>query len=318
MNPRLDLPEPFASIPFSVVEAGHAGIGRGRLSGTDLAIPFRGARVVAGGGPHLDGSDADRALWLCRAFLPVMGRGQFFSHTTAARLWGCPVHYAEDPDVLHVSTRPPDRAPRRAGVIGHQSGGDGFVIERFGLRVADAASVFLQLAEVMTLRELVTIGDHLVLDPWVLDPRDIRPHLTLEELRARVATWRGRGRRRAVTALGLIRLGAESRPETLLRLLLGDSGCPEPEVNPELHGVRSRWTHRADLVYRARRVVVEYDGDQHRTSTRQYEHDIRRFDDFADDGWRVVRVRAHGLFVDPTGTVARVRSALDAGGTPPR
>jgi hypothetical protein len=64
----------------------------------------------------------------------------------------------------------------------------------------------------------------------------------------------------------LLRPGAESRPETLLRLLLGRAGLPEPEVNVDIRDDSGRFLGRADLVYPPWRTIVEYDGDQHRTS----------------------------------------------------
>ncbi|MEY2848036.1 MAG: hypothetical protein RI885_701 [Actinomycetota bacterium] len=317
MTARLDLPEPFSTDPFAVDRAHAAGIGRGRLRSRDLAAPFRGARVPASTKPPASDRVEVHVRWRCEALAPVLTGSQFFSHTTAAHLWGCPFESPQHSDDLHVSTLPPIRAARRDGVVGHQVGAEVRVIQRSGLRVADPASVFLQLAGMLPLDELVAAGDHLILDPRVLDPRDLRPYVTLGQLRERLGGWSGRGRRRAMQALDLMRVGADSRPETLLRLLLAEAGCPEPEVNPELRGIRRPWTHWADLVYRDRHVIVEYDGDQHRTDRRQYDEDIRRFEDFADDGWRVVRVRARGLFRDPADTVSRVRSALSVGGALP-
>ena len=75
-----------------------------------------------------------------------------------------------------------------------------------------------------------------------------------------------------------------------------------------------RWLGRADLVYAAFRTVVEYDGDQHRLNRAQYENDIVRWERFIAADWRVVKVRAGGLFATPEATVQRVRSALHAGG----
>jgi very-short-patch-repair endonuclease len=57
-------------------------------------------------------------------------------------------------------------------------------------------------------------------------------------------------------------------------------------------------------------VIVEYDGDQHRTSTLQYDRDITRFDRATDAGFRVIRVRARGLFGDRAATLDRIREAL--------
>lgn len=74
-----------------------------------------------------------------------------------------------------------------------------------------------------------------------------------------------------------------------------EAGLPDPELGSALYDAAGRWIGFFDLTWRAARLIAEYDGDQHRTSTKQYELDIRRFDDAAGAGYRVIRVRAHGL-----------------------
>jgi very-short-patch-repair endonuclease len=92
---------------------------------------------------------------------------------------------------------------------------------------------------------------------------------------------------------------------------------PEPSLNVGVTSREGRLLGRGDLVWPEWRTVVEYDGDNHRTSDKQYDRDIRRIEDFVAAEWRVVRVRKHGLFVATSDTVARVRSALTAGGWHP-
>jgi hypothetical protein len=173
--------------------------------------------------------------------------------------------------------------------------------------------MFIELATALTEEDLVVVGDALVLDPHELDPHDIRPWITVEELRAACSTSRSPGSRAARRALARVRQGAESRPETLLRLLIVASGLPEPELGVVLYGPTGCWIGRFDMVYAEARVIVEYDGDQHRTSTRQYEKDMTRIDRAIAAGWRVVRVRARGLLQGRAHTVERVRSVLSAG-----
>ena len=243
-----------------------------------------------------------------------MRAGQFFSHQTSALLWGVPLPSAFDPGApLHVSSIAPTRPPRTRGVIGHELTPGGVrVVRRHGLPVADAASTWLQLGTLLGVDDLVVAGDHFVLDPAVLDPAEPRPYVTLVDLAAALDAHRGRGRRALLDAAGRIRVGSESRPETLLRLLLIRAGLPEPEVNFVVEDERGRVLGRVDLAYPRHRVAVEYDGDHHRTSTRQYEHDIARFDRLHDAGWRVIRVRSRGLFRNPEATIARVRGAITA------
>ena len=188
---------------------------------------------------------------------------------------------------------------------------------RRGVPTSDPVSTWLAIASVVSLDELVVAADHLILDPYQLDPWDIRPFTSFTALVAAVQKFHGRGARRAASALDLVRQGAESRPETLLRLLLQRAGLPESEPNREVRDDAGRWLGRADLVYPAFRTVVEYDGDQHRMDRAQYEKDIIRWERFIAADWRVVKVRAGGLFATPEATVQRVRSALLAGGWTP-
>jgi very-short-patch-repair endonuclease len=100
----------------------------------------------------------------------------------------------------------------------------------------------------------------------------------------------------------------------LVRLAIVEVGLPEPEVNVNIVDSNGMFLGRGDLVYRRWRVIVEYDGDQHRTDTRQFDHDVRRLEDFAADGWRVVRIVGRSFFTDRRACVARVaRALLDSG-----
>lgn len=304
MPKRQPLPAPLTTGPFRVRDS---GLGEGRLRGRDLARPFHGVRS----------SHPLDLLETCRAYLTVAGESHHFSHVTAARLWGCPLpreHEAYGP--LHVTVLAPVRAPRGRGIIGHQAA-QADVRQRRGLPVSDPANTWIALASTLPLDELVACGDHLVLDPFVLDGRDPRPYVDLAYLPARVRGFHGRGARAAASAIRLVRQGAESRPETLLRLLLVRNRLPEPEVNVDVHDRDGRWLGRGDLVYREWRTIVEYDGDGHRTDTRQYDRDITRIEDFVHADWSVVRVRSRGLFVTPQQTVERVRRALALRGWTP-
>ena len=234
---------------------------------------------------------------------------------TAARLWDCPLPNrlsADEP--LHVSTLVPARAPRSRGIRGHQVQTETPIAFRHGFPVSDPASTWLALASTLQLDDLVAVGDHLVLSPFVLDPHNLRPHTSVEALQEQIARYGARGVRAAASAVRLIRQGAESRPESLLRLLILRAGLPEPAINIDVTDATGRRLGRADLVYPEWRTIVEYDGDQHRTDAGQYDRDITRVEDFAGADWSVVRVRSRGLFVTPDDTVARIERALRRGG----
>lgn len=244
-------------------------------------------------------------------YVPLLRPGDRFSHTSAAELWHAPLPRAAE-GKLHVSADAHHERPRGRGVIGHRTHA-GHAVTRQGVPVSDAVTAFLESAPLLSIPDLVAVGDHLVLDPRQLDPLDPRPFTSIEALRAAAARFRGRGALKARAAASQLRAGAESRRETLLRLLLLDAGLPHPECGHELRDGRGSigWF---DLAWPQWRAIAEYDGDQHRTSTGQYVKDISRYDRAIDLGWRPVRVRARGLYSDRADTVRRVLSALRAGG----
>ena len=191
------------------------------------------------------------------------------------------------------------------------------MVYRRGLPVVDPITLFCQLAGRLSLSDLVAVGDALVLNPVVPDTYEERPWVPLSQLVERVELWRGRGKRNADRAMSLVRPGAESRPETLVRLAIRQAGLPEPEVNVTIRDDRGQFLGRGDLVYRQWRVIVEYDGEQHRTDTRQFDRDVGRLDDFAAHGWRVVRIVGRSFFGNPAECMERIRRALLAAGWRP-
>lgn len=299
MPRRVILPPDLVARPFAVGPAVARGIGRDRLDSPDLVRPFHGVRARAGSS-------------VIDAYVPRLRQHDRFSHTSALAVWGAPLP-DRVLDVVHVTT-PVGRldAPRARGVVGHQtsSGGTGYHRD---LPVSDVVTAFVESASLLTLDELVTVGDYLVLDPHVLDPSIMGPLTSLTALRRAAAASRGRGVRIARAAAELAREGVESPMETVLRLLLHRAGLPEPRCGFELNDGRRRigWF---DLAWPAFRVIAEYDGDGHRTSTEQYDRDIQRFDDAAEIEWQVVRVRKRGIFGSPDVTVRRVTRALHRGG----
>lgn len=276
--PRIPLSAELASAPFLASAAEAEGWGAKRLRGSDLARPFQGVRSAIA-------CDAERA------YAPRLRPGDRFSHVSAARIWGVPL--PDDGGPVHVSTSDPSRV-RTRGAIGHRSR-LGRTVTRFGLPVSDPASTFRELASLLSVTDLVAVGDGLVLDPRVPDPGDPRPFLTPGELSSRLEPRGGRGIRRARAAAELVRAGSESRQETRLRLLARDAGLPEPVLQYELRDRRGARIGWFDIAWPEARLIAEYDGDQHRTSTEQYERDIRRFDRAAEEHWHVLRVRKQGL-----------------------
>ncbi len=83
-----------------------------------------------------------------------------------------------------------------------------------------------------------------------------------------------------------MRVGADSAPESLLRLAIADAGLPEPELQVPLRAGDAR-SPSADLGYRHRRLAIQYDGDHH-LGDAQILSDRRRDKAFESAGWTVL------------------------------
>ncbi|MEE2059774.1 DUF559 domain-containing protein [Rhodococcus artemisiae] len=126
-------------------------------------------------------------------------------------------------------------------------------------------------------------------------------------------------RERGLTQLGdvlrQVDPGAESIPETRVRLLLIRGGLPVPETQvPIVDG--SRILARADMGWRQWRTAVEYDGIHHWTDERQRTRDIERYEACESLGWSMIRVNSEQLRRRPASIVNRVRLRLRAAGAP--
>lgn len=120
-----------------------------------------------------------------------------------------------------------------------------------------------------------------------------------------------RGRRRLLAALKLVDPGAESPPETRLRLLLVRHRLPPVVTQIRLDELGIR----LDMGWPRWKVAVEYDGLQHFADARQRARDIERWELLQAAGWRVVRVSA-AMMSRPDGIVERVCAQLRAAGCP--
>ena len=107
--------------------------------------------------------------------------------------------------------------------------------------------------------------------------------------------------------------------ETRLRMLIVLAGLPEPVVDHVIRWEDGPVRFRFDLSWPDRKVVVEYDGRQHREDLDQWDTDIARRDWMDEQGWAFVPVVARGIYRRPDETVARVTAALArCGGRAPR
>jgi very-short-patch-repair endonuclease len=293
---RVQLPVTLVNAPFRSFEADIAGVSRKRLRSSDVVQPFQGVNVV-GTEPR------DLIGWL-EAFAPLLRSCDAISHATAARLLGAPLPAHLERDLrIHVTTFGGENRFRRRGVVGHRADAIPLAMH-LGIPIVEPAHVWVQLATILTHEDLVAVGDYLVTP----DRHRGTPAIaSIEALRAAIPE-RARGAARARRALGDVRLGAESPMETRLRLLLVRAGLPEPQLNPAVD-VGDTILH-PDLLYPEWRVVLEYEGDQHRTDPQQWRRDIWRRELFEEAGWRVIRVHRDDLLAEPERLLARVARIL--------
>ena len=213
---------------------------------------------------------------------------------TAGLLWGCPLPLAQQHDLkIHLAKLGGGTRPVRKGVAGHRLVlRDVDVVMLDGVRVTSPARTWLDLAAVLGLEDLVVAGDHFICS----QSRSFGPRkaalCSLAELHEQVLANPGaRGIRTARQALELCRVGADSAPETRLRLALGRLGLPEPVLSYVVldhTGWELAWP---DVAFPAFKVAVNYDG-RHHLQERQRESDIRRDESIAAIGWTSVTVTA--------------------------
>ncbi|AWB94876.1 hypothetical protein DCE93_03720 [Agromyces badenianii] len=301
MPRRVPLPQHVHGSAFRSSDTEYHGLGPKRLRSADVDHPFTGVSAVR--------LDLESVVDLCRAYEPLLRRGEAFSHSTAARLHGLPLPPGVPLRPLHVLAPHGVARARTVGTTGHEASRAFETDLLFGVPVVSAVIAWCQLGSMLAVDELVAIGDALVTGRRNGRHRE-PPRATFEDLEAARRRWgRRRGARSLAEALPRVRQGAESRPETLTRLLLVDSGLPEPAIALPITVEDGSEVLHPDLAYPDWRIVIEYEGGRHRDPVR-WKRDITRREKFEAAGWRVVRVTSDDLFREPDAFVARLRRVI--------
>jgi hypothetical protein len=194
-------------------------------------------------------------------------------------------------------------------LVHHDSLLDGEVVEVRGVRVTTPLRTAFDLARRLGLADGVAMADalgrcHPVDGPGLRDLAWQHPNV--------------RGVRRVFEVARWTRPGAESLPESRLRLAMVLRGVPEPIVQLRIidgRPGRGQVVARPDLAWREYRVALEYDGAVHLSRERR-SRDIDRDDRLRALGWVVLRVMADQL-EDPDAVAARVLAELRARGWRP-
>lgn len=251
-----------------------------------------------------------------RALSSVSSEG-WISHVTAARIHGLilPPWLAESNE-LHLSK--PRQLPeaRRKSITGHTvSIFADEVQETAGLRISTRARTWLDLARILPLIDLVCMGDQLIRIPRQEFEGRGTSYSTLAYLRQMVARHRNlQGIVRAREALEVMRVGADSAPETVLRLAMVDAGLPEPELQLKLWD--GPMAPSADAGYRARKIALQYDGAHHLDEVQRHS-DRRRDRAFEAAGWTVLVFTQKDYANGFDKAILRVRQAMRHAWTDP-
>ena len=180
------------------------------------------------------------------------------------------------------------------------------IVLKRGIRTTDLVDTFIACAGMLSLIDLVILGDAMVR----------RYAITAAQLRTAcdLSTDYYAGLARAGAAY--VRDRVDSPMETRLRMLIVLAGLPEPEVGHRIYNDDGTWRRRFDLYYPSIRLVIEYDGRQHAEDPAQWESDLERREELDDEGRRLLVVTAGGIFKVPERTLLRVHRQLELRGWP--
>lgn len=300
-----NLPGDLGTMPFTLESALELGVTERRLRNSDVAHISRGLyRPLSW---DFDLEAAARAL-------SAASPGAWISHVTAARI-KCFIlpPWLADSTELHLSKPRSLPEVRRKGVIGHTVlARDDEIEVTDGIRISTPSRTWLDMSRRVSLADLVCMGDQLIRIPRHHFEGRSQPLDTLDGLSSLVKRHPNlQGVVRAREALELMRIGADSGPETLLRLAISDLDLPEPELQLALRPDDPN-SPTCDLGYRQRRLAIQYDGGHHLLEPQRLS-DRRRDRAFEAAGWDVLIFDKDDLSDKFENAVVKIRRMLRTG-----
>ena len=203
-----------------------------------------------------------------------------------------------------------------------------------GLHMLDPIHSWAQLATARSLEELIVIGDAVATslaggntplsNELAQRLRSAQTHLQADRPQHQIPAQetvietirqfvhrpeRYHGKQACIRAAQYIACGSMSMQETRVRLALIQHGLPTPECNHVIDHLtyRSGKPFTLDLAWPAAKVVIEYDGDHHRTDRTQWRNDHEKRNRLQQHGWHIFTIDA-----DTIGTIdARAHFALN-------
>ena len=284
------IPRELTRGPFSLDEARAAGLTLSALRGK---VWKRVGFELYGRADQKEDASLTLSAW--RRLLPD---DIVFTGATAAWLFGIDTQPTNPVEIV---------APPRSGLRSRA----GLIVGRYEIPPAEVVSIrgFRATALPRTLAGLC-LGRPAV---EALVAIDMALHLGLTDsvaLGQYAEAAKGRPGAARLRSLASLAAPAESPMETRLRWLLIQARLPRPEVQTNLRDGAARFVGRADLYYPAKRLVLEYDGGNHRE---RLVEDDRRQNLLINAGFRLLRFTAADIHGRPEVVVAQVRAALSAG-----
>jgi hypothetical protein len=222
--------------------------------------------------------------------------GSAFSGRTALWLHGMDEVNCEP---IEVTIPEPSSVGRRAGTYVRRAalGGEEIVTRR-GLPTTSALRTVVDLGGRNPLTEGVVAAD-LFLHAGLVTITELRTYVAKHQRRKGIARLR--------RVVDMAEPNAESPMETRLRMLIVLAGLPRPEAQVSIHDDQGNPLGRPDLLYRAQRLAIEYDGGNHRD---RLVDDDRRQNGLLVAGYRLLRFTAPDVYGSPGSVAMQVRLAL--------
>jgi Protein of unknown function (DUF559) len=285
MPPRAHVPSILKAGPFTLEDARAAGVSPTALRGRSwIRLNYR---LYCWSGLT---QDPWKKLTVLQRLLPTEA---IYSGCTAAWALGMDVDPFDPIEVV---------VPSRSGVRSRP----GIVVRRSHIRPGDVVTV-RGMRITGALRTLSDLCSRLKgIDALILMDAALRLKLIDKPALVHAQSV-------CVRSLGALAEPAESPMETRLRWLLMKAGLPRPEVQRPLHDSQGRFVGRADLYYDRPRLVVEFDGGNHRD---RLVEDNRRQNLLISGGYTVLRFTASDIFNRPDTVVAQVSAAAAASARP--
>jgi hypothetical protein len=224
--------------------------------------------------------------------------------TTAGHLHG--LWLSQELTALHLATATPGtrgramtRTRRHEFVPHRYQLAECDIVVLGGLLVTSLARTWRDLADVLSLPDLVAAGDSAL--RLGAEPDELAEVIDRTPRRPFTA--------RARAAFTLLDKRSRSRPESHMRVAVSAPDLPRFEVNVPVGRSEGGWLGEPDLSLEPARLGLEYQGEDH-AELRRMRKDLTRFTDFRRDKWLLLPYGPAEVFGRPWEIEEEVRIAI--------